>query len=76
MTEMVALRDELNRRHAAERGELSPLALAIRAIVRAVAESAMREVVGRREIQAILADPKCAGRSIGVVSLARTGMPW
>lgn len=38
VTEMVALRDELNRRFAATRGELSPLALAIRAIVRAVAD--------------------------------------
>jgi 2-oxoisovalerate dehydrogenase E2 component (dihydrolipoyl transacylase) len=38
VTEMVALRDELNRRYAATRGELSPLALAIRAIVRAVAD--------------------------------------
>jgi 2-oxoisovalerate dehydrogenase E2 component (dihydrolipoyl transacylase) len=38
VTEMVALRDELNRRHAATRGELSPLAFAIRAIVRAVAD--------------------------------------
>jgi 2-oxoisovalerate dehydrogenase E2 component (dihydrolipoyl transacylase) len=37
-TGMVALRDELNRRYAATRGELSPLALAIRAIVRAVAD--------------------------------------
>jgi 2-oxoisovalerate dehydrogenase E2 component (dihydrolipoyl transacylase) len=37
VTEMVALRDELNRQYGAKRGELSPLALAIRAIVRAVA---------------------------------------
>ena len=37
VTEMLALRDELNRQHAVSRGELSPLALAIRAIVRAVA---------------------------------------
>jgi 2-oxoisovalerate dehydrogenase E2 component (dihydrolipoyl transacylase) len=37
VTEMVALRDELNRRHAATRGELSPLAFVIRAVVRAVA---------------------------------------
>jgi 2-oxoisovalerate dehydrogenase E2 component (dihydrolipoyl transacylase) len=36
VTEMVALREELNRQHAASRGALSPLALAIRAIVRAV----------------------------------------
>ena len=38
VTEMVALREELNRQYAAQRGELSPLALAIRAIVRAVAD--------------------------------------
>ena len=38
VTEMVALRDELNRQYAVQRGELSPLALAIRAIVRAVAD--------------------------------------
>ena len=38
VTEMVALREELNRRYAVQRGELSPLALAIRAIVRAVAD--------------------------------------
>jgi 2-oxoisovalerate dehydrogenase E2 component (dihydrolipoyl transacylase) len=37
VTEMIALRDELNRRHAATRGELSPLAFVIRAVVRAVA---------------------------------------
>lgn len=37
VTEMVALRDELNRRHGAARGELSPLAFVIRAVVRAVA---------------------------------------
>ncbi|HEY5634865.1 MAG TPA: dihydrolipoamide acetyltransferase family protein, partial [Burkholderiaceae bacterium] len=37
VTEMVALRDELNRQHGATRGELSPLAFVIRAIVRAVA---------------------------------------
>jgi 2-oxoisovalerate dehydrogenase E2 component (dihydrolipoyl transacylase) len=37
VTEMVALRDELNRQHAASRGELSPLAFVIRAVVRAVA---------------------------------------
>ncbi|MGL6110941.1 MAG: dihydrolipoamide acetyltransferase family protein [Rubrivivax sp.] len=37
VTEMVALRDELNRQHAATRGELSPLAFVIRAVVRAVA---------------------------------------
>ena len=33
-----ALREALNRQYAAQRGELSPLALAIRAIVRAVAD--------------------------------------
>ena len=38
VTEMVALREELNRQYALPRGELSPLALAIRAIVRAVAD--------------------------------------
>ena len=38
VTEMVALREVLNRQYAVSRGELSPLALAIRAIVRAVAE--------------------------------------
>jgi 2-oxoisovalerate dehydrogenase E2 component (dihydrolipoyl transacylase) len=38
VTEMVALREELNRQYAVPRGELSPLALAIRAIVRAVAD--------------------------------------
>ena len=38
VTEMVALRDELNRRHGAKRGELSPLAFAVRAVVRAVAD--------------------------------------
>jgi 2-oxoisovalerate dehydrogenase E2 component (dihydrolipoyl transacylase) len=38
VTEMVALREALNRQYAAQRGELSPLALAIRAIVRAVAD--------------------------------------
>ncbi len=37
VTEMVALREELNRAHGPRRGELSPLALVIRAIVRAVA---------------------------------------
>ena len=37
VTEMVALRDELNRQYAAARGELSPLAFVIRAVVRAVA---------------------------------------
>jgi 2-oxoisovalerate dehydrogenase E2 component (dihydrolipoyl transacylase) len=36
VTEMVALRDELNRQHGATRGELSPLALIVRAVVRAV----------------------------------------
>jgi 2-oxoisovalerate dehydrogenase E2 component (dihydrolipoyl transacylase) len=38
VTEMVALRDELNRRYAGARGELSPLVLVIRAIIRAVAD--------------------------------------
>jgi 2-oxoisovalerate dehydrogenase E2 component (dihydrolipoyl transacylase) len=38
VTEMVALREELNRQYAVQRGELSPLALAIRAIVRAVSD--------------------------------------
>lgn len=38
VTEMVALREELNRQYAVSRGELSPLALVIRAIVRAVAD--------------------------------------
>jgi 2-oxoisovalerate dehydrogenase E2 component (dihydrolipoyl transacylase) len=38
VTEMVALRDELNRQYGPARGELSPLVLAIRAIVRAVAD--------------------------------------
>lgn len=33
----MALRDELNREHAAARGELSPLTLIVRAVVRAVA---------------------------------------
>ena len=37
MTETVALRDELNRQHGAARGELSPLALVVRAVVRSVA---------------------------------------
>jgi 2-oxoisovalerate dehydrogenase E2 component (dihydrolipoyl transacylase) len=37
VTEMVALREALNRQYAVQRGELSPLALVIRAIVRAVA---------------------------------------
>jgi 2-oxoisovalerate dehydrogenase E2 component (dihydrolipoyl transacylase) len=37
VTEMVALRDELNRQHGTARGELSPLAFVIRAVVRAVA---------------------------------------
>jgi 2-oxoisovalerate dehydrogenase E2 component (dihydrolipoyl transacylase) len=35
---MVALREELNRQYAVSRGELSPLALVIRAVVRAVAD--------------------------------------
>ena len=38
VTEMVALRDELNRQHGAARGELSPLAFVVRAVVRAVAD--------------------------------------
>lgn len=38
VTEMMALREALNRQYAASRGELSPLALVIRAIVRAVAD--------------------------------------
>jgi 2-oxoisovalerate dehydrogenase E2 component (dihydrolipoyl transacylase) len=38
VTEMVALREELNRQYKDKRGELSPLALVIRAIVRAVAD--------------------------------------
>ncbi len=38
VTEMVALREALNRQYAVQRGELSPLALAIRAIVRAVVD--------------------------------------
>jgi len=38
VTEMVALRDELNRRYGAARGELSPLAFVVRAVVRAVAD--------------------------------------
>ena len=37
VTEMVALRAELNRQHGTARGELSPLAFVIRAVVRAVA---------------------------------------
>lgn len=37
VTEMVALRDELNRQYGAARGELSPLAFVVRAVVRAVA---------------------------------------
>ncbi len=36
VTEMVMLRDALNRQHASTRGELSPLAFVIRAVVRAV----------------------------------------
>lgn len=36
VTEMVALRDELNRQYGAARGELSPLVLIVRAVVRAV----------------------------------------
>ena len=37
VTQLVALRDELNAQHGAVRGELSPLAFIIRAVVRAVA---------------------------------------
>jgi 2-oxoisovalerate dehydrogenase E2 component (dihydrolipoyl transacylase) len=37
VTELVALRDQLNRQHGAARGELSPLVLVVRAVVRAVA---------------------------------------
>ena len=38
VTELVALRDELNRQHAAARGELSPLVFIARAVVLAVAD--------------------------------------
>jgi len=38
VTELVALRDELNRQHGATRGELSPLVFVVRAVVRAVAD--------------------------------------
>jgi 2-oxoisovalerate dehydrogenase E2 component (dihydrolipoyl transacylase) len=38
VTEMAALREELNRQYAVKRGELSPLVLIVRAIVRAVAD--------------------------------------
>ncbi len=38
VTEMVALRDELNRQHRVARGELSPLAFIVRAVVRAVVD--------------------------------------
>jgi 2-oxoisovalerate dehydrogenase E2 component (dihydrolipoyl transacylase) len=38
VTELVELRDELNAQHGATRGELSPLAFVIRAVVRAVAD--------------------------------------
>jgi 2-oxoisovalerate dehydrogenase E2 component (dihydrolipoyl transacylase) len=38
VTEMVALRDELNRQYGAARGELSPLTFVVRAVVRAVAD--------------------------------------
>jgi 2-oxoisovalerate dehydrogenase E2 component (dihydrolipoyl transacylase) len=38
VTEMVALREALNRQYAVQRGELSPLALIIRAVVRAAAD--------------------------------------
>ncbi len=37
VTQMLALRDELNAQHGAARGELSPLAFIVRAVVRAVA---------------------------------------
>ncbi|MEY2690694.1 MAG: hypothetical protein RL375_4894, partial [Pseudomonadota bacterium] len=37
VTELVALRDALNAQHGATRGELSPLAFVVRAVVRAVA---------------------------------------
>ena len=37
-TETVALREELNRQYAVSRGELSPLALVVRAVVRAVSD--------------------------------------
>jgi len=37
VTELVALRDELNRQHGVARGELSPLVLIVCAVVRAVA---------------------------------------
>jgi len=50
VTEMVALRDELNRQHGAERGELSPLALIVRAVVRAV--PAFPQVNGRFDDEA------------------------
>lgn len=50
VTEMIALRDELNRQHAAARGELSPLAFVIRAVVRAVA--AFPQVNGRFDDEA------------------------
>jgi 2-oxoisovalerate dehydrogenase E2 component (dihydrolipoyl transacylase) len=38
VTELVALRDELNARHGAKRGVLSPLAFIVQAVIRAVAE--------------------------------------
>jgi 2-oxoisovalerate dehydrogenase E2 component (dihydrolipoyl transacylase) len=38
VTELVALRDALNDQHGASRGELSPLAFIVRAVVRAVAD--------------------------------------
>ena len=38
VTEMVALREELNRLYKSKRGELSPLALIIRAVIRAVVD--------------------------------------
>ncbi|MFO1285837.1 MAG: dihydrolipoamide acetyltransferase family protein [Rubrivivax sp.] len=50
VTEMTALRDELNRQHGATRGELSPLAFVIRAVVRAVA--ALPQVNGRFDDEA------------------------
>ncbi len=50
VTEMVALRDELNRQHGAARGELSPLAFIVRAVVRAV--SAFPQVNARFDDEA------------------------
>lgn len=50
VTEMVALRDELNRQHGVARGELSPLAFIVRAVVRAV--SAFPQVNARFDDEA------------------------